>query len=269
MLDAYQQELRRYEDIIYQLEYDKSVLCAENERLKQRADKPGSAPERVDRGPGLFAPRRPAATPTPGPRSTSPPSTSVPGDMDLSPPEIDLGPPSSSGRTQKPVAPEPEPSVIRKPLPAEVDTPPAETSPVEQSPVPERALPMSPAKPSDVDVPPSATSGKTKKPLLRDYSPDEPPHVPETVQPPAAQESLPPPKSPTHLRVPELLPAPAEKKTSQGQWMPRPASRTLHGSVPEMARREMHGPLTADGETKLVAPANASVDDVPEWSPRR
>lgn len=130
MFDSYQEEARRLESRIYDLEYDNMVLCDENERLKKRLEKAAlGAPERVDEGPRLF------------PRSTPRGSSSAVPDIDLSPPEIDLGPPSAPEGTNKPVTPEPEP----EPMPPDVDSPPGESAPEPPSDEPPDEPPSRPA----------------------------------------------------------------------------------------------------------------------------
>src|SRR5689334_22367585 len=54
VMDTYQEELRRYEGIIYDLEYQNNVLCMENERLKKRLEGTSTRSKRVDEGPRLL-----------------------------------------------------------------------------------------------------------------------------------------------------------------------------------------------------------------------
>jgi hypothetical protein len=206
--DSYQDELRRYEGIIYDLEYQNQILCDENERLKKRLDNAAlGKPEKTDEGPRLF----PRISPRAG--SSTKPDDSMP-DIDLSPPNIEHGPtsePSRStpGSTKKPVTPEDEPPVEHtQPNPEESTRPkPAvETLPKKVEPLPKKAEPL-----PDIDAPP----GSRPSPL--DMSDEPPPKVPSILRPPGnktpTSETLPAPRpTSTRPRVPELLPAPDDKK---------------------------------------------------------
>jgi hypothetical protein len=128
MFESYQEEARRLEARIYDLEYNNMVLCDENERLKKRLEKLAlDKPERVDDGPRVF------------PRSTPRTGSSTEPDIDLTPPEIDLGPPSNPGGTNKPVTPEAETAL------PDVDSPPGESSPEPPSDDPPDEPPPRPA----------------------------------------------------------------------------------------------------------------------------
>jgi hypothetical protein len=154
MFDSYQEEARRLESRIYDLEYDNAVLCDENERLKKRLEKQAlGKSERVDEGP-----RIPRSTPRAGGSSILP-------DIDLSPPEIDVGPPSVPEGTNKPVTPESDPA------PPDVDSPPGERSPAPPgSDEPPDEPPPRPASilklPASERLPPPKPSGQKKPELL-------------------------------------------------------------------------------------------------------
>lgn len=150
MFESYQEEARRLEARIYDLEYDNMVLCDENERLKKRLEKLAlGKPERVDEGPRIF----PRSTPSTG-GLTEP-------DIDLSTPEIDLGPPSTPDGTKKPVTPESD-------LP-DVDSPPGDSAPEPPSDDPPDEPPPRPASilklPSEA-LPAPKPSTKPKPELL-------------------------------------------------------------------------------------------------------
>jgi hypothetical protein len=153
MFESYQEEARRLESRIYDLEYDNAVLCDENERLKKRLEKLAlDKPERVDEGP-----RIPRSTTRPGSSSTLP-------DIDLTPPEIDVGPSSVPEGTNKPVTPESEPA------PPDVDSPPGESSPEPTADEPPDEPPSRPASilklPSSETLPAPKSSNKPKPELL-------------------------------------------------------------------------------------------------------
>lgn len=152
MFDSYQEEARRLEARIYDLEYDNMVLCDENERLKKRLEKAAlGKTEREDEGPRIF----PRSTPRAG-GSTEP-------DIDLTPPEIDLGPPSTPEGTNKPVTPDSEPT------PPDVDSPPGERSPEPPSDDPPDEPPPRPASILNVpaeSLPAPKSSNKPKPELL-------------------------------------------------------------------------------------------------------
>jgi len=158
MFDSYQEEARRLEGRIYDLEYDNQVLCDENERLKKRLEKLAlGKPERVDGGPRII------------PRSTTRPGSSsmLPDDMELTPPEIDHGPgqpkPAPAG-TKKPVTPESDPES------PDVDSPPGESSPEPPADDPLDEPPPRPASilklPASGTLPAPKPSNKSKPELL-------------------------------------------------------------------------------------------------------
>jgi len=193
VMDSYQEELRRYEGIIYDLEYDNEILCLENDRLKSRlARLEVAAPDRVDEGPRIFTPRRDTR---PSPRGDSPRSSTT-DDMDLSPPVIERDPtPDRPPSTiNKPVSPEADPSAPAEPTPGPVLN---EDSPDEPPSVPESII-----------VPKSIVPKSSPKPS----------------KPPSPTEALPAPIQPrpsTKVRTPELLPATDDKKVSQLYIDPR------------------------------------------------
>jgi len=154
MFDSYQEEARRLEARIYDLEYNNMVLCDENDRLKKRLEKLAlGKPERVDDGPRIF------------PRTKPGTGGSAEPDVDLSPPEIDLGPPSTPEGTKKPATPEKtEPTVH------DVDSPPGESSPEPPSDDPPDEPPPRPASilklPASETLPAPKSSTKPKPEFL-------------------------------------------------------------------------------------------------------
>lgn len=198
VMDSYQEELRRYEGIIYDLEYDNDILTQENERLKQRLTDPNARRRAdVDTVPDLRPPR---LSSPPATRSDSAPR-SVPDDIDLSPPVIeadptpDLPPALSPSTTKKPAAPAVLP---------ELDSPDQEPMP-EAEPAPEMESPEEAPEegPTSILVPP-------KRPVN-----GNPGIVPPKLQQPS--EALPAPILPAPSNqpsAPELLPEPEDKKVS-------------------------------------------------------
>jgi hypothetical protein len=151
MFESYQEEARRLEARIYDLEYDNQVLCDENERLKKRLERLAlGKPEKTDTGPSIL------------PRST--PRASTPDEMDLTPPEIDLGPATTPEGTNKPVTPDREPAL------PDVDAPPGESSAEPSSDDPPDDPPPRPAsilkRPASETLPAPKPSAKPKPELL-------------------------------------------------------------------------------------------------------
>jgi hypothetical protein len=199
VMDSYTEELRRYEGIIYDLEYDNEILSQENERLKQRLAEPNARRRGdVDTVPDLRPPR---VSSPPSSRSDSGPS-SIPDGIDLSPPVIeadptpDLPPALSPSTTKKPEAPAILP---------EQDSPDSEPMP-EAEPAPEEME--------------SPDEGAEKESTSILVPPKRPPNGNPGIVPPKLQqpsEALPAPVSPTPANkssAPELLPEPEDKKVS-------------------------------------------------------
>jgi outer membrane murein-binding lipoprotein Lpp len=154
MFDSYQEEARRLEARIYDLEYDNMVLCDENERLKKRLEKQAlGKPERADDGPRIL----PRSTPRAG-------GSTLPDEMEVSPPEIDLGPATPPAGTHKPAIPESEPAL------PDIDSPPGESSPPPPSDDPPDEPPPRPASilklPASETLPAPKSSTKPKPELL-------------------------------------------------------------------------------------------------------
>jgi len=152
MFESYQEEARRLEARIYDLEYDNQVLCDENERLKKRLERLAlGKPEKTDTGPSII------------PRSTPRAGTPAPDEMDLTPPEIDLGPSTPEG-TNKPVTPDSGPTL------PDVDAPPGESSPEATTDDPPDDPPPRPASilklPASETLPAPKRSSKPKPELL-------------------------------------------------------------------------------------------------------
>jgi hypothetical protein len=192
MLDAYQAELRRYESIIYQLEYDNEILQSENDRLKARSTPTTPPPE-----PPLSVPfpGRTPRTPSLGP--DRPPPDVTPDDEDLMPPMIDPGPPAPSpppgaSRVSPPALQKPEvPSILPEYSPADDDSP-------------DEPPPLPPARNGAGTGRPTPRPTSTAPSILV-------PSAPSTS--PGAVEALPAPQQPKR-RLPELLPEPEDKKVS-------------------------------------------------------
>jgi hypothetical protein len=203
MFDQYQDELRRYEGIIYDLEYDKQVLADENARLKKRLEKGALTPsDRRDEGPSLF-------NRLPGRRG---PAVGTDGDkqdeMELNSPDIHEGEAAPPSGRQKPVMPEADlPEEKPGPIPPPIKPPPQDTDPEDTEP--------EDSEPEDIDVPPGNAGAARREEDLPDAPPKRPASMikaPGFSQPPV-EERLPAPRP--KPKLPELLPAPGEKKLSQ------------------------------------------------------
>jgi hypothetical protein len=175
VLTQYEHDLRRYEDLIYELEYEYEILADENERLREKladaeGDDPSSSPRRLFRS-------TPAAPPS---RSAKPPlDDNLPPMDELAPPLIEKG----SAAPMQPASPdlppvtlptnpttvprtslEPPPSLERSPRETERTLPEVavpqttvpESVPAEASPRPTEKLPSSAVEPTPTAEPPSA-----------------------------------------------------------------------------------------------------------------
>jgi hypothetical protein len=85
ILTQYEHDLRRYEDLVYDLEYEYEILCSENDRLKEKLGELESGSKRSS--PRLFRPQN-SSPPTNAPKSKK---EEHPED-ELAPPEIETGP---------------------------------------------------------------------------------------------------------------------------------------------------------------------------------
>ena len=219
ILTQYEHDLRRYEDLIYELEYEYEIVCSENERLKEKlaVGEDGTA-QPSHESPRVFRPR----TDSPGGKKPSVKKETVPDD-DLTPPVIEAGP--STPMNPKPLPPE----VSRTPLkdssipPASSEIPslsnpsnnlPDKVAPKTIRPNTNSSNPLIP-KPTTVDEPPPSTLNSPILPSGIRSNLLPPREKPAT---PAPQEILPAPRNnkPTSApRLPELLPDPADKTVSQ------------------------------------------------------
>lgn len=183
LIDQYNNEQRRLEDIIYELEYDKEVLCSENERLKQRLAK-------VEDGSALKS-----DTPTRlfNPRPTAPTSNKPSDEPEFTPPTIEMGPKiKPTGPRLSPPAASKKPEV--PPIELEEAAPPTDDAPsIEPLDDPPHAIPAKPVSESPLPTPPASIR-----------------HSPPSL------DTLPTPRSePTRSpKLPELLPVPENKKVS-------------------------------------------------------
>jgi hypothetical protein len=217
VMDSYQEELRRYEGIIYDLEYQNTVLCTENERLKKRLEGAGaSKSRRVDEGPRLFD--------TPKPRSTTEPDDTPSLDIEMGDPTP--SPTPSRPGSNKPVTPEAEPDdkpapEIRPPANRKPPPPDKDSAPEDVEPLPPKDKPaddgLGDAHPTDIDAPPMVQPEASPRPDDEDLPP-KPPSILKTPDKPPASETLPIPRPSVNPspkpKSPELLPAPTARRTS-------------------------------------------------------
>lgn len=212
-MDSYQEELRRYEQIIYDLEYQNEILTQQNERLKGRTATGGTgADSRNNDPPSLIRPPRPSV-PAARPNAAPAPLDPAGDDIDLSPPiiEEDLTPdrPPVGSTNQKPESP----PVLKKQPTAEPETPaemPAEAPLEGPTETPVESPDEPPMGPTSILLPPR----QSKSPLPAELQPEElQPEEPQPEEPMPVIDTLPAPVSP-HKPLPELLPAPDDKKVS-------------------------------------------------------
>jgi hypothetical protein len=203
VLTQYENDLRRYEDLIYELEYEYEILCDENEALKNRLanweSESGSSNSTPSR---LFRPKQDSP-----PLKSKKPNTPIeeqPMD-ELVPPVIDTG----TMQPMKPTVPETPPAetprtpeIRRTPdsKPLELERTPAETEKIHS---PSTTIP-SPAKPFSTPILPLPKREKqiNALPPLKNDAPVE-------------TETLPPPREERTFSKPlELLPSPPDDKVS-------------------------------------------------------
>jgi hypothetical protein len=191
MLTQYEHELRRYEDLIYDLEYEYDILSNENERLKEKlSEQEGDAPKRAT-SPQIIRPRDNA----PSEQTRKPSVKSQAEDDELLAPEIDMG-------SMQPMTP---PIVPRA---STSETPPAAESVPEPLHKREPEIPATPLKTPALPnlESPVESIPPPRRPLL--------PGPSNTSTPAVEQETLPAPKFNAReqkTNLPELLPTPGEK----------------------------------------------------------